>query len=237
MSTNKILIVDDEKGLVEMLELVLKKEGFSCIDSADTGKYAIKKIEENPYDLILLDVMLPDIDGFEVCAKIRNSTNAAILFLTAKTSDLDKITGLGIGGDDYITKPFNPLEVVARVKAQFRRDERYKDLAVTHRTEVFKFSNVLINKKSAKVTVNGKEIYFPAKEYELLLFLAEHPNQVFTAAQLYERIWDLESIGAEKTVSVHIGRIRKKIEKDAKNPQIIATLRGIGYKLVGEKEV
>ncbi|MGT2907367.1 response regulator [Streptococcus dentiloxodontae] len=237
MDDNKLLIVDDEKGIAEMIETILKKEGFFNIDVAYTGKDAIEKIKEKNYELILLDVMLPDINGFEVCTKARNYTAAPILFLTAKTSDLDKLTGLGIGGDDYITKPFNPLEVVARIKVQFRRNEQFKKLISNENEKTIKFANVLIDKMAAQVLVDGEEIYFPAKEYELLLFFAEHPNQVFTSEQLYEKIWGLDSLGDDKTVSVHVGRIRKKIEKDMSKPEIIINLRGIGYKLVDNKEV
>ncbi len=236
MEENKILIVDDEKGIVEMLETVLRKEGFFDIDVSYNGKDAIRKIKENNYELILLDVMLPDIDGFEVCKKVRDYTNAPIIFLTAKTGDLDKLTGLGIGGDDYITKPFNPLEVVARIKVQFRRNRQFTNLTLGEKEDIIKFSNLVINKKAAQVLVDGKEIYFPAKEYELLLFFAEHPNQIFTSGQLYEIIWGLDSLGDDKTVSVHVGRIRKKIEKDMRNPEIIINMRGIGYKFIDCKE-
>lgn len=232
MNNKKILIVDDEAGIVKMLRTVLHKEGYSLIDSAYTGQEAIDKTKKNQYDLILLDVMLPDIDGFQVCGSMREYTLAPILFLTARTGDVDKLTGLGIGGDDYITKPFNPLEVVARINVQFRRMEQYQNAGKSATQDVFRFGPIVIDRKAAQLWVDGKEVSCPAKEFELLLFLAEHPNQVFTAGQLYESIWGLDSMGDEKTVSVHIGRIRKKIEKDMKNPELIVNLRGIGYKFV-----
>ncbi|SEA32635.1 DNA-binding response regulator, OmpR family, contains REC and winged-helix (wHTH) domain [Lachnospiraceae bacterium NK3A20] len=215
-----------------MLRTVLHKEGYSLVDSAYTGQEAIEKTKQNQYDLVLLDVMLPDIDGFQVCGSMREHTLAPILFLTARTGDIDKLTGLGIGGDDYITKPFNPLEVVARINVQFRRMEQYQKAEKNAIQDVLRFGHVVIDRKAAQLWVDDEEVSCPAKEFELLLFLAEHPNQVFTAGQLYENIWGLDSMGDEKTVSVHIGRIRKKIEKDMKNPEFIVNLRGIGYKFV-----
>ncbi|MGX7304634.1 response regulator transcription factor [Enterococcus columbae] len=229
-----ILIVDDEVGIVKMLCTILNKEGFNDVDSAFTGTEAIEKAKNNKYDLILLDVMLPDLDGFQVCSFIREYSSAPILFLTAKTSDIDKLTGLRIGGDDYITKPFNPLEVVARIQVQFRRMEQFAKSRFNETHDFFHFGDVMVDKKSAQLWVNDKEVPCPAKEFELLVYLMEHPNQVFTASQLYEKIWGFDSYGDEKTVSVHIGRIRRKIEKDIKNPEYIINLRGIGYKFVGK---
>lgn len=234
MRSQKILIIDDEPGIVKMLETILRKEGYTFIGSAFTGQEALEKISRHPYDLILLDVMLPDTDGFHLCQKIRKFTVAPILFLTARSSDLDKLTGLGIGGDDYITKPFNPLEVAARIHVQFRRLEQYQAIAQT--TEIYRVGRVVIDKKAAQLWVNGEEIPCPAKEFELLRFLADHPNQVFTAGQLYEHVWGYDSMGDEKTVAIHIMRLRKKIEQDAKQPALIVTLRGIGYKFVPPKQ-
>ncbi|MFC4597262.1 response regulator transcription factor [Cohnella hongkongensis] len=230
MRSQRILIIDDEPGIVKMLETILRKEGYSSISSAFTGQEALEKISHDPYDLIVLDVMLPDADGFQLCQKIRQRTSVPILFLTARSSDLDKLTGLGIGGDDYMTKPFNPLEVAARIHVQFRRLEQYRAAAQT--TEIYRFGPVAIDKKAAQLRVDGKEIPCPAKELELLLFLVDHPNQVFTAGQLYEHVWGYDRIGDEKTVAIHIMRLRKKIEQDAKQPSLIVTLRGIGYKFV-----
>lgn len=234
MRSQKILIIDDEPGIVKMLETILHKEGYTFIGSAFTGQEALEKISRHPYDLIVLDVMLPDTDGFHLCQKIRQFTVAPILFLTARSSDLDKLTGLGIGGDDYITKPFNPLEVAARIHVQFRRLEQYQAIAQT--TEIYRVGRVVIDKKAAQLWVNGEEIPCPAKEFELLRFLADHPNQVFTAGQLYEHVWGYDSMGDEKTVAIHIMRLRKKIEQDAKQPALIVTLRGIGYKFVPPKQ-
>ncbi|MBZ9535590.1 response regulator transcription factor [Cytobacillus oceanisediminis] len=230
MRLQKILIVDDEPGIVKMLETILRKEGYTSIGSAFTGQEAMEKIIRNSYDLIVLDVMLPDTDGFQLCQEIRKHTSVPILFLTARSGDLDKLTGLGIGGDDYITKPFNPLEVAARINVQFRRQEQYQNTLQT--TEVYHFGPVVIDKKAGQLWVDGKEVPCPAKEFELFLFLADHPNQVFTAGQLYEHVWGYDSIGDEKTVAIHIMRLRKKVEKDVKNPSLIVNLRGIGYKFV-----
>ncbi|WP_077601485.1 response regulator transcription factor [Oceanobacillus sojae] len=230
MRAQKILLVDDEPGIIQMLEKLLRKEGYTFIHSAYSGKEVREKIVQSAYDLIVLDVMLPDTDGFQLCQEIRQKTNAPILFLTARSSDLDMLTGFGIGGDDYITKPFNPLEVAARIHAQLRRQEQYQQ--ITEPEKVYHFGTVTVNKKAAQLLIDGKAVACPAKEFELLLFLAEHPKQVFTAGQLYEIVWGYDSLGDEKTVSIHIMRLRKKIEKDPKNPSLIVTLRGIGYKLV-----
>lgn len=234
MRLQKILIVDDEPGIIKMLETILRKEGYTFISSAFTGQEAMEKIIRQTYDLIVLDVMLPDTDGFKLCQEIRQHTTVPILFLTARSSDLDKLTGLGIGGDDYITKPFNPLEVVARINVQFRRQEQYQNVLQT--TEIYRFGTVVIDRKAAQLWVDGKEIPCPAKEFDLLLFLVDHSNQVFTAGQLYEHVWGYDSIGDEKTVSIHIMRLRKKIEPDVKNPSLIVNLRGIGYKFVPPKQ-
>lgn len=230
MRSQKILIVDDEPGIIKMLETILRKEGYTAIGCAFTGQEALEQVHQHSYDLIVLDVMLPDTDGFELCQKIRQHTSVPILFLTARSSDLDKLTGLGIGGDDYITKPFNPLEVAARIHVQFRRLKQYQGAEQT--AELYRYGSVVIDKKAAQLWVDGIEVPCPAKEFELLLFLANHPNQIFTAGQLYERVWGYDSIGDEKTVSIHIMRLRKKIEKDVKQPALIVTLRGIGYKFV-----
>ncbi|MFK5710455.1 MULTISPECIES: response regulator [Bacillaceae] len=234
MRSQKILIVDDEPGIIRMLETILHKEGYTSISSAFTGEEVKEKISRTQYDLIVLDVMLPDTDGFQLCQEIRQHTNVPILFLTARSGDLDKLTGLGIGGDDYITKPFNPLEVVARINVQFRRQEQYRSTAQT--PDIYRFGSIVIDRKAAQLRVDGKEVACPAMEFELLLFLVDHPNQVFTAGQLYESVWGYDSIGDEKTVSIHIMRLRKKIEQNAKHPSLIVTLRGIGYKFVPPNE-
>lgn len=229
MDHHAILLVDDEQGLVKMLQTVLQKEGFHLVDSVFSGATAIKKVEAKQYDLIVLDVMLPDIDGFEVCRRIRDFSYTPILFLTAKTSDLDKLTGLGIGGDDYITKPFNPLEVVARIKAHFRREEVYQYQSKNLEQKI-EYGNLHINKTEALVTLSGQKIELTAKELELLVFFAEHPNQIFTATQLYEKVWGMDSNGDDKIVTVYVMRLRKRLEAKPHKPQLFINLRGIGYK-------
>ncbi|WP_459501354.1 response regulator transcription factor [Bacillus sp. C1] len=231
MRTEKILLVDDEQGILDMLVLTLRKENFTHITTAINGAETLNFIKSHPFDIILLDVMLPDIDGFELCRQIRNYTNTPILFVTARSSDLDKLTGLGIGGDDYITKPFNPLEVAARINVQLRRqsmiqENRYDENSNLH------FQSFSIYPSEGLITVNGKSVHCTAKELELLTFLCKHPNRIFTAEQLYEQVWGLTSIGDDKTVVMHISKLRKKIEADPKAPKYIINLRGIGYKFI-----
>ncbi|WPC43442.1 response regulator transcription factor [Clostridium sp. JS66] len=221
-----ILLVDDEIGLLEMLQLVLEKEGFKKIYKAVNGKEALEFIEEKVPDLIILDVMLPDTNGFELCVKIRKLTSVPILFLTSKTSDYDKLMGFGMGGDDYITKPFNVLEVVARIKAQLNRCRLYKEEEENIDLE---FKDFEINEKTCELVAGGKLVECTALEFHLLLFFVKHPNQIFTINQLYRNVWGQESLGDEKTVVIYISKIRKKIEKDSK---YIINARGLGYKFV-----
>ncbi|WP_251868086.1 response regulator transcription factor [Enterococcus malodoratus] len=235
MDNHSILLVDDEAGLIDMLKKILQKEGFVYIDSALTGAIALEKVQSKQYDLIVLDVMLPDIDGFELCREIRRFTYAPVIFLTARTSELDMLTGLGNGGDDYITKPFSPLEVVARIKAHFRRKEIYETNKIES-SQFIKIGDLEIDKKSAIVQLSKKIIDLTAKEFELLVFFAEHPNQIFTITQLYEKVWGMNSLGDDQTVKVHIMRLRKKLESDSKNPKFIQNIRGLGYKLNSKGE-
>ncbi|MFO1442592.1 response regulator transcription factor [Bacillus sp. Bva_UNVM-123] len=228
-----ILLVDDEKGILELLETTLRKERYMSITCCETAHEALFQIKNKNYDLIVLDVMLQDMDGFELCRTIRHYTNAPLIFVTACSSDLDKLTGLGIGGDDYITKPFNPLEVAARVNAQLRR----RRIDSQHHSEktvekIYDYGRFSLHIEEAKLLVNNVPEVCTAKEFELLMFLCRHPNRVFTASQLYERVWGEDSFGDDKTVVMHISKLRKKIEKDPKNPEFILTLRGIGYKFV-----
>ncbi|SDF75835.1 DNA-binding response regulator, OmpR family, contains REC and winged-helix (wHTH) domain [Fontibacillus panacisegetis] len=226
-----ILLVDDEKGILTMVTTILKKEGFHRITTASTGKEALRLVSAEVFNLIVLDVMLPDCTGFELCQQIRSHTSVPILFLTARSGDLDKILGLGIGGDDYITKPFNPLEVVARIQSQLRRQQLYS-AETQHKANVMNFGSFVVDKGAAQLIVNDNVIHCPAKEFELLSFLCTHPNQVFTALQLYEQVWGMSLMGDEKTVVIHISRLRKKIEIDSSNPKIIVNVRGIGYKFI-----
>lgn len=231
MPDERILLVDDEEGILTMLQSLLRKEGYSCLETARTGDQALKQVRAGKFDLIILDVMLPDADGFDLCREIRAHTAVPIFFVTALSSDLDKLTGLRIGGDDYITKPFQPLELVARVKAQLRRQALNQGVAVSV-PEIFHYGSFYLDKSAGELSIYGKPVYCTAKEFELLVFFCEHPNRIYTAIQLYEQVWNGYLHGDEKTVVIHISRLRKKIEVDPSNPQIFVNIRGIGYKFV-----
>lgn len=233
--SDKILLVDDEAGLLELLKITLQKEGYSDITCAMTAAQALDFIKSNTYDLILLDVMLPDFSGFDLCQEIRKYTYTPIIFLTARNSDYDKLSGLAIGGDDYITKPFNPLEVIARVKAMLRR-QGYINSQNIEQSRRFDYGVFQLNIENATLLIDGNTIDCTAKEFELLRFFCENPNHVFTSTQLYESVWGELGMGDDKTVIMHISRLRKKIGDDAKNPNLIQNLRGIGYKFVPPKK-
>lgn len=230
VSNPRLLIVDDEQALLDMLVLVFQREGFDDILTAKTGAKAVETCMIHHPQVIVLDVMLPDLDGFEVCRRIRHITDAPILFLTAKSADLDKLMGFGIGGDDYITKPFNPLEVVARVKAHMRR-HRAQSQGPVAEEGVFDFGRFTVYEHAARLEVEGSPIPCPAREFQLLVFLCKHPNRVFSRDQLYEQVWGEQSMGDDTTVMVHIRRLRERIEEDPSNPRHLLTVRGLGYKI------
>ncbi|MCK1985209.1 MULTISPECIES: response regulator transcription factor [Peribacillus] len=232
MHASRILIVDDEMTLVKMVKVLLKKEGFTNVDASYVGRDALDLIEHNEYDLILLDVMLPDMEGFDICSIIRRRSDVPIFFLTARGSDFDKVSGFAYGADDYITKPFNPLELVARIKAQLKRNN--KNLSLTQVNDRFDNGVLFINYNEAVVKVNGKEINLSAQLYQLLTFFAKSPNQIFSKQQLYDRVWGADSYGDENTVIVHMRKLREKIEQDPSNPKLLITVRGIGYKFVSK---
>lgn len=228
-----ILIIEDEVGLINMLKRLLDKEGFQEIHQAESGAEALKKIQEHKIDLILLDVMLPDTNGFDLCQQIREISDVPIIFLTARTMDIDKLTGFSMGGDDYITKPFNPLEVVARIKVILHRQRKtMPEMERTFRTERF-----ILHYDQARLIVEGQEVNCPAKEFQLLKFMCQHPNRVFSVDYLYEKVWeDYSGVGKENTVMVHISRLRQKIEKDPKHPEYLKNVRGLGYMLTHENQ-
>lgn len=228
----RILLVDDELGILDMLEIVLRKEGFQHFKKAQSGKDALKLIEDFQPHLIVLDVMLPDMSGLELCAELRKKTDIPVLFLTAKTSDYDKLVGFAMGGDDYVTKPFNPMEVVARIKVQLRHQWIYSS---KEQSRILNFEDFSIGKDSCEIRQNGNVLDFSALEYSLLLFFAEHPHRIFTIAQLYENVWEQPNFGDEKTVVMHISKIRKKIEPDTNKPKYIQNIRGLGYKFIPHK--
>ncbi|MDQ0232577.1 DNA-binding response OmpR family regulator [Metabacillus malikii] len=231
----KILLVDDERSIVKMLETVLRKEGFTKIYTAYTAKEALHILKEHAIDIIVLDVMLPDESGFDLCPKIRQLTNAYILFLTAKVSDLDVLTGFAIGGDDYVTKPFNPLEIVARLKAYLRRNPIDEQQA-NKPSHNYDFGRFTLHSNSGELFVNGRLTPCPAQVYMLLLYFCKHPNQILSKNELLEAVWGFDHYVDDNTVAVHIRRIRERIETDPSKPELLLTVRGLGYKLVKEKK-
>jgi len=224
----KILIVEDELEIAELEKDYLELSGFE-VDIECDGTKGLKKALEVDYSLLVLDLMLPGTDGFEICRQIREVKDIPILMVSAKKDDIDKIRGLGLGADDYMTKPFSPSELVARVKAHLARYERLLGSGRLE-NEVVEIRGIKIDKTARRVYVNGEEKQFTTKEFDLLTFLASNPNRVFTKEELFREIWDMESIGDIATVTVHIKKIREKIEADTSKPQYIETIWGVGYR-------
>ncbi|HWI66222.1 MAG TPA: response regulator transcription factor [Symbiobacteriaceae bacterium] len=216
-----VLVADDEAELVEILRDYLEAEGFSVLTAAD-GDEALARVSAQPVDCVILDVMMPGKTGFEVCRAIRAASDVPILFLSARRDDADKIRGLGLGGDDYVTKPFSPPEVVARVKAHLRR---YRPAPRNDASDL-QFGDLRIDTRGYRVWVGEREVTLAAKELELLIFMARHPGQVFSRDQLYDRVWG--DYGDPRTVTVHINRLREKLDME-----VIQTVRGIGYRFEG----
>ena len=226
---SKVLIIEDDMSIAELERDYLEINGFN-IDIENSGDGGLKKALNEDYDLIILDLMLPGIDGFEICRKLRNDKDIPILMVSAKKEDIDKIRGLGLGADDYVTKPFSPSELVARVKAHISRYRRLIAKNVNNMNDIIDVRGISINKSSRKVFVNEKEVEFTAKEFELLLLFITNPNRVFSKEELFERIWGMDSLGDIATVTVHIRKLREKIEYDPSNPKYIETVWGIGYR-------
>lgn len=229
----KIMLVDDEPDILDLLEKALTIEGYCNITKIDNGLSAINTCKEINPDIIVLDVMLPDIDGYEVCKKIREFSHCPILFLSSKNDELDKILGLAVGGDDYVTKPFSPKEIAYRVKAQLRRTE-YKhnpkqDFSV-------KIGGLMIDADGCRVMKNNKEIGLTAREFEILQYLAQNVGRVISREHLYETVWGEDSFGCDNTIMVHIRHLREKLEDNPTVPQYIITMKGLGYKLVNPDE-
>lgn len=225
---SKILIVEDEEAIADLEKDYLELSGFE-VEVANDGETGLKKALENDYDLFILDLMLPGVDGFEICRQVRDEKNTPIIMVSAKKDDIDKIRGLGLGADDYITKPFSPSELVARVKAHMARYDRLIGSAAEE-NKVIEIRRLKIDTTARRVWVNGEEKPFTTKEFDLLTFLASHPNHVYTKDELFSEIWDMESIGDIATVTVHIKKIREKIEFDTSKPQYIETIWGVGYR-------
>ncbi|WP_221568478.1 response regulator transcription factor [Alkalihalobacillus sp. TS-13] len=230
LSEKKILLVDDEKEILDLLETVLIKEGFETIYKAATGLEGIQICKEKQPDLIVLDIMLPDIDGLEVCRRIREITVVPIIFLSAKTDDVDKLLGLGIGGDDYVTKPFSPKEVAFRIKVQFRRNQ-YMGINEHQNDERIEFGDIVINPHHGEVTKGEVQVVLTAKEYQLLLYLAQNANQILSKRHICEKVWGEDYLGYDNTIMVHIRHLREKLENEPGKPAYIKTVKGLGYKL------
>lgn len=225
---SRILIVEDELAIAELEKDYLELSGFD-VEVATDGTEGLAKALTEDYNLVILDLMLPGVDGFEICRRIRAEKNTPIIMVSAKKDDIDKIRGLGLGADDYMTKPFSPSELVARVKAHLARYERLVGSAVEV-NKVIEIRGLKIDTTARRVWVNGEEKAFTTKEFDLLTFLASHPNHVYTKDELFSEIWDMESIGDIATVTVHIKKIREKVEMDTSNPQYIETIWGVGYR-------
>jgi DNA-binding response OmpR family regulator len=234
MNVSKILVVDDEPEIIELITLYLQREGYSVF-AADNGTNALRMIGEVQPDLILLDVLLKQLNGLDVCQQIRQIIDVPILFVSAKSDDQDVINGLAAGGDDYITKPFSPGQLVARIKAHLRR----QSLNMQHHGEsdrnLLIFDGLMIDLTARTVRVHNQYVSLSVKEFELLSLLAKQPNRAFQLATLYEAVWGVESIGDTRTLMVHMSNLRKKIEPDPANPRWIVTMRGVGYKFNTEE--
>lgn len=235
MDNIRVLIADDEKEIGDLLKKYLERELYK-VDLAINGEEALFLFDQNKYNLIILDLMMPRVDGIEVCRRLRNKTNVPIIMLTAKDQEIDKILGLSIGADDYITKPFSINEVVARVKSHLRRYLILGSDGDAQEKSLLEIKGLTIDLKKYTVSVDGAEVSLTAKEFELLKFFATHPDQVFTKTQIFQNVWEHNYIEDDNTVMVHIRKLRKKIEKDPSNPLYIQTVWGIGYKFSGVKD-
>ena len=225
---SKILIVEDEETIADLEKDYLELSGFD-VEIENDGTSGMERALNEDFDMFILDLMLPGTDGFEICRKIREKKNTPVLMVSAKKDDIDKIRGLGLGADDYITKPFSPSELVARVKAHLARYERLIG-STAQKNDIIEIRGIRIDKTARRVWVNEEEKQFTTKEFDLLTFLAENPNHVFTKDELFSKIWDMESIGDIATVTVHIKKIREKIEFNTAKPQYIETIWGVGYR-------
>lgn len=238
MRNMKILVVDDELEIAELIKDYLEEEQYEVKISTD-GEECLTRFREYQPDLIVLDIMLPGLDGMEVCRTIRAESSIPIIMLSAKKSEVDKVLGLGLGADDYVVKPFSPREVVARVKAQLRRHHQFSASPKSEKevpgNEVLSFEQLEINLNAYTVKINSQLVEFTTKEFEVLRFLATKANQVLTRQQIYDHVWGVNEYGDLNTVTIHIKKIRQKIEEDITSPKWIKTVWGVGYKFVGDK--
>ena len=226
----KILVCDDDKDIVEAIDIYLTQEGYEVLKAYD-GDEAIKVLKRNEVDLLIMDVMMPRLDGIRATLKIRENMSLPIIILSAKSEDADKILGLNIGADDYMTKPFNPLELVARVKSQLRRYTQLGSTARSDNQSEFRTGGLVVRDDLKEVTVDGEKVKLTPIEYNILLLLVKNQGKVFSINQIYENIWNEEAIGADNTVAVHIRHIREKIEINPKEPRYLKVVWGVGYKV------
>ena len=225
-----ILVVDDDKEIVSAIEIYLKKEGYNII-KAYNGNEALEKVKENEIHLIILDIMMPEKDGLETLEELRKDKSIPVILLSAKSEDYDKIGGLNQGADDYITKPFNPLELIARVNSQIRRYVSLGAMEKKDNKQIYRTGELILDDETKKVTVDGKEVKLTATEFNILKFLLKNKGKVYSIPQIYEIVWNEESYGAENIIAVHIRHIREKIEINPKEPRYLKVIWGIGYKI------
>ncbi|AIZ60376.1 response regulator transcription factor [Bacillus safensis] len=226
---SKVLMIDDEKEILELINTVLTREGIDRVITASTARDGLAKFHQEQPDLVILDIMLPDGEGYDICRQIRETSHVPIIFLSAKGEESDKIVGLAIGGDDYITKPFSPKEVAYRVKAQLRR---ISYLQSTQADPVIKKGPFELNEQQAELTKNGAIIELTPKELLLMTYFLQHPNRVISKETLYQTVWGEDFFGSDNTVMVHIRRLREKIEDSPSTPEFLVTVKGLGYKFV-----
>lgn len=225
-----VLVVDDDKEIVGAIEIYLKKEGYHIV-KAYNGNQALKAIQENEIHLIILDIMMPEKDGMETLEEIRKDKSIPVILLSAKSEDYDKIGGLNSGADDYITKPFNPLELIARVNSNLRRYVSLGSLENKDSSKIYQTGELVINDETKMVTVDGKEVKLTATEFNILKFLLENKGKVYSIPEIYENVWKEEGFGAENIIAVHIRHIREKIEINPKDPKYLKVIWGVGYKI------
>lgn len=230
MSDIKVLVVDDEQEIADLVEIYLVSDGYQVLKAYNAAE-GLKLIEDNDVKLAVIDIMMPGMDGLEMCRQIRMKSNMPIIFLSAKSTDLDKILGLGIGADDYVTKPFNPLELTARVKSQLRRYTELNPLNPSVSDKIISIRGLEINKENHKVVVYGEEIKLTPIEFDILYLLASNPGKVFSTDEIFERVWNEKVYEANNTVMVHIRRLRGKMKEDTRQDKIITTVWGVGYKI------
>ncbi|WP_426348450.1 response regulator transcription factor [Alloiococcus sp. CFN-8] len=230
MDKETILVVDDEKEIRDLIEIYLKNEGYNTLKASD-GFEALSLLKAREVQLIILDVMMPNMDGIRACMKIREERNTPIIMLSAKSEDMDKIMGLTTGADDYITKPFNPLELIARVKSQLRRYIKLNNNSVAFGRAVLELDDLVINTETHEISIDGRAVKLTPREFDILELLARNPGKVFSIENIYQSVWKESFIQSDNTVMVHIRKIREKIEKDPRKPRYIKTVWGVGYKI------